>query len=134
MISAVTEDLRVLSRTWTGAINGERVVSLLEHSLRHVAGKLLVIWDGAPMHRCHAVKRLLADGGATRMQLVSLRGAAPELKLDEGVWRWLKRVALANGCCETLAELRYALRLACARLRQRQDGLEACIRRPGYIH
>jgi transposase len=134
LISAVTEDLRLLSRTWTGAINGERVVAFLQHILRHVAGKLLVVWDGAPIHRGKAVKRFLADGGATRMKLLSLPSYAPDLNPDAGVWRWLKRVALGNGCCEPLAELRYELRLAFARLRHRKAVLEACIRRPEYIH
>jgi transposase len=134
VISAVTEDVQLLSRTWTGAITGERVVAFLQHILRHVAGQLLVVWDGAAIHRCKAVKRFLADGGATRIQLLALPGYAPDLNPDEGVWRWLKRVALGNVCCETLAELRYELRLAFARLRQRKDVLTACIRRPGYIH
>ena len=97
-------------------------------------GKLLVIWDGALIHRCHAVKQFLAEGAAQRLKLLALPGSAPELNPVEGVWRWLKRVALGNVCCETLDELRYELRLAFARLRQRKDVLEACIRRPGYIH
>ncbi len=134
VISARTEDLRLLARTWAGPINGSRVVAFLRPILRHVAGKLLVVWDGASIHRCRAVKRLLAEGGAQRLKLLMLPGYAPDLNPDEGVWHWLKRVALGNVCCETLAELRYELRLAFARLRQRKDVLEACIRRPGHIH
>ncbi len=133
VISALTEDLRLLSRTWTGAINGNRLVEFLQHSLRQVPGKVLVIWDGAPIHRCQAVKQFLGGGAAKRMKLLALPGYAPDLNPDEGVWRWLKRVALGNVCCETLEQLRYELRLAFARLRQRKDVLAACIRRPGYI-
>lgn len=132
--SAITEDLRVLSRTWRGSIDGQRVVEFLRHLLRHVRGNVLVVWDGASIHRCAAVKQFLAHGAAQRLQLLALPGYAPDLNPDEGVWRWLKRVALGNGCCETLAELRYELRLAFARLRQRKDVLMACIRQPGYIH
>jgi len=133
VISAVTEDVRLLSRTWDGAINGKQIVEFLQHILRQVRGKVVVVWDGAPIHRWKAVKRFLADGAAQRLQLLALPGYAPDLNPDEGVWRWLKRVALGNVCCETLAELRYELRLACARIRHRKDVLAACIQRPGYI-
>jgi transposase len=134
VISAVTEDLRLLSRSWEGTINSTRVVAFLRHVLRHVPGKVLVVWDGAPIHRCHQVKQFLAEGAATRLKLLRLPGYAPELNPDEGVWQWLKRVALGNVWCDTLTELRYELGLAFARLRHRKDVLQACIRRPGYIH
>ncbi len=88
---------------------------------------------GAPIHRCDQVKRFLAKGAAKRLKLLPLPGYAPELNPDEGVWQWLKRVALGNVCCDTVEELRYELRLAIARLRHRKDVLAACIRRPGYI-
>lgn len=133
VISALTEDARVLAQMWTGAINGTRVVAFLRHILRHVRGQVLVVWDGAPIHRCREVKRFLAAGAANRLKLLPLPGYAPELNPDEGVWHWLKGVALSNVCCDTLEELRYELRLALARLRHRKDVLAACIRRPGYI-
>ncbi len=132
-ISAVTEDLRVVARTWSGSSNGARVVGCVRHSVRHLRGKVLVVWDGAPIHRCHAVKQFLAHGAAARLKVLTLPGYAPDMNPDEGVWRWLKRVALGNVCCDTLDELRYELRLAFARLRHRKDVLEACINRPGYI-
>ncbi len=133
VISAVTEDLRLLSRIWQGPINGQRVVGFLQHILRQVPGQVLVVWDGASIHRCQAVKHFLAAGAAHRLKLLRLPSYAPELNPDEGVWRWLKRVALGNVCCATLTDLRYELRLAFARLRHRKDVLAACIRRPGYI-
>ena len=133
VISAVTEDLRLLSRTWDVSVNGQRVVAFLQHILHQVPGKVLVVWDGAPIHRCNEVKRFLADGAARRLKLLPFPGYAPELNPVEGVWRWLKRVALGNVCCETLDDLRYELRLAIARLRHRKDVLAACIHRPGYI-
>lgn len=119
---------------WTGTINGARVVTFLRHILRHVAGKVLVIWDGASIHRCREVKHFLAMGAARRLKLLPVPGYAPELNPVEGLWRWLKRVALGNVCCATLDELGDELRLAFARLRQRKDVLAACLRRPGYIH
>lgn len=49
------------------AFRGPRVVRFLQHLLRHIGGKLLVIWDGAPIHRCKVVKQFLAEGGAERV-------------------------------------------------------------------
>ena len=134
VISAVTEDLRLLSRTWHGPINGHRVVGFLQPIVRQVPGQVLVVWDGASIHRCQAVKHFLAAGAAHRLKLLRLPSYAPELNPHEGVWRWLKRVALGNVCGDTLAELQYELRLAMARLRHRKDVVQACIRSPGYIH
>ena len=57
---------------------------------REIAGSLLVIWDGAPIHRCQAVKDYLARGAAKRIHLEQLPAYAPELNPQEGVWNLLK--------------------------------------------
>jgi transposase len=103
-------------------------VRFLEHLLRHLPGKLLVIWDGAPIHRGQAVKDFLAAGGARRVRLEQLPGYAPELNGDEGVWNQLKRVELRNVCCRDLPHLRHHLRLATARLRGKHQIIQACAR------
>jgi hypothetical protein len=59
----------------------------LQPIVRHVLGKLLLIWDGAPIHRCHEVKQFLTEGAAKRLKLLPLPGYAPDLNPDEGVWR-----------------------------------------------
>jgi hypothetical protein len=41
----------------------------------------------------------------------------------EGIWRSLKRVRLGNGCCRTLTQVRYELRLATATLRHKASVL-----------
>ena len=35
----------------TGSIKSLQVVEFLRHLQRHIPGKMLVIWDGAPIHR-----------------------------------------------------------------------------------
>jgi transposase len=84
-----------------------------------MAGKLLVIWDGSPLHRAKVVKTFLAAGGAKRLWLEQLPGYAPDLNPVEGIWNYLKRVRLGNVCCRTLAEVRYEVRLATANLRHK---------------
>lgn len=104
----------------------------LRHLLRHIPGKLLVIWDGASIHRCKLVQAFLAAGGAARLWREPLPSYAPDLNPAEGIWRSLKRVELRNLCCRTLDELDRELRLAIARLRHKRRVIQACIIHPGY--
>ena len=43
------------------AFKGKDVVRFLKHLMRQIPGKLLVIWDGSPIHRGGAVKDFLAS-------------------------------------------------------------------------
>ncbi len=54
--------------------------------LRKIPGKLLVIWDGSPIHRAKVIKEFLAAGAAKRLHLERLPGYAPDLNPQEGVW------------------------------------------------
>ncbi len=131
-ISALTSDGRVVLQVQQQALRGPQVVRFLRHLLRHIAGKLLVIWDGAPIHRSRVVKEFLAQGGAERLWLEQLPSYAPELNPVEGIWRHLKRVLLRNVCCRTLTELRYELRLATANLRHKTNVLASLPKLCGY--
>jgi hypothetical protein len=71
------------------AFKGKDAVRFLKHLMGQIEGKLLVIWDGSPIHRSRSVKDFLASGAARRLQLEQLPGYAPELNPDEGVWKHL---------------------------------------------
>jgi transposase len=131
-ISALTADGRLLYQVQTHAFAGPDIVRFLKHLRRHIPGKLLILWDGAPIHRSHVVKEFLAQGGAQRIHLEQLPGYAPDLNPDEGVWRYLKRVELPNRCCHDLPDLTREFRCAFARLRHKRHILKACIRHAGY--
>jgi transposase len=111
---------------------GEDVVRFLKHLMRQIGGKLLVIWDGAPIHRSQAVKDFLVSGATRRVRLEQLPGYAPDLNPDEGIWKHLKCVELKNLCCQSLSELRVELRKAKERLRHKRDVILGCIRQPGF--
>ena len=112
---------------------GPDVIRFLEQLLREIPGKLLVIWDGAPIHRSRAVKEWLSQGAARRLQLEQLPGYAPELNPDEGVWRYLKRVELKNLVCADLGELTREFWNAAKRLLGKPHVLRACIKEVGYV-
>ena len=131
-ISGITLEGKLLMMEQERAFKGPDVVRFLRHALRRISGKLLVIWDGSPIHRSRAVKNFLSDGAAARLQLEQLPGYAPELNPDEGVWKHLKCVELKNICCQSLSELKNELRKAKERLRHKRDVILGCIKQPGF--
>jgi transposase len=133
VISGITVDGRLFTRIQDESFRGPAIVAFLGQLLRQVRGKLLVIWDGAPIHRGQVVKDYLAGGAAARLHLERLPGYAPELNPDEGTWNQLKRVELKNRCCQTIAELWWELGLAIRRLRRRPHLITACFRQCGYV-
>lgn len=132
VISAITPAGQLLTLAQDRAFKSPDIVRFLKHLLRHIPGMLLVLWDGAPIHRGQPVKDFLAAGGAERIRLEALPGYAPDLNPDEGIWRYLKHVELRNVCCDSLAHLRRHLRLAIARLRHKHSVIQACARQCGY--
>jgi transposase len=119
VISAITPDGKLYTLTRQAAFDGPAIVDFLNHLLRYIPGKLLVVWDRLPAHRSGAIKDFLRAGGAERIYLAQLPSYAPDLNPDEGVWNYLKRVELRNVCCHHLTELREQLRKAIARLRHK---------------
>ncbi len=125
-IGGITPQGRLFMQTQERAYRAEDVVEFLRLLLRKIPGKLLVIWDGSPIHRAKAIKEFLAAGAAKRLHLERLPGYAPELNPQEGVWNLLKRRELKNLCCQHLSHLRQALVRAKERLRHRRKILQSC--------
>ena len=132
VISGITLEGKLYMMEQERAFRGEDVVRFLKHLMRQVEGKLLIVWDGSPIHRGGAVKDFLASGASSRLQLEQLPGYAPDLNPDEGIWKHLKYVELKNLCCQSLSELRVELRKAKERLRYKRDVILGCIRQPGF--
>jgi transposase len=132
VISGITLDGRLFLQVRETAYTAETVVSFLRLVLRKICGKVLVIWDGSPIHKGQPIKDYLAKGAAKRLHLERLPGYAPDLNPDEGIWNYLKRVELKNRCCRDLAELRVELRRAKERLRHKREVIRSCSRQCGY--
>jgi transposase len=115
-----------------GAYDSVGVVGFLRVLLRKVPGKLLVIWDGSPIHNGQPIQDFLKGGTAKRLHLECIPAYAPDLSPDEGIWNYLKRVELANVCCRDLADLRTHVIRARERLRHKRDVIRACSRQCGY--
>jgi hypothetical protein len=95
-------------------------VRFLRVLLRKIRGKVLVIWDGAPIQRGQPIKDFLARGAATRRHREQGPGYAPELTPAEGIWNDRKRVELGNRCCPCPCPDLLALGLALRRGKSRE--------------
>ena len=131
-MSGITLEGKLYMLEQDRAFKGEDVVRFLKHLMHQIPGKLLIVWDGSPIHRSRAVKEFLASGASSRVQLEQLPGYAPDLNPDEGIWKHLKWVELKNLCCESLAQWRVELRKAKERLRHKKHVILGCIRQPGF--
>jgi transposase len=132
-ISAITLDGRLFLQVRKDNYDGEAVVGFLRVLMRKIAGKILLIWDGSPIHHGQVVKDFLRAGATKRLQLERLPGYAPDLNPDEGIWNSLKRVELGNVCCSDLGDLRHHLLRAGVRLRHKPEVIRACSRQCGYL-
>jgi transposase len=127
-ISALSPAGKLYFRAQDHAMNSADVVAFLEHLLREVPGRMVVIWDGAPIHRSQLIKAFLANGAARRLHVERLPAYAPELNPGEGLWEQLKGVELRNVCCFTLPHLRHELRDAVKRVRRKPRVLHGFFR------
>jgi transposase len=124
LVSGITPEGKLYSRVQDRPVNGSDTVGFLNHLLTRADNRLLVIWDGSPIHRAHEVREFLL-GGKGWVHLERLPPYAPELNPDEGVWQHLKKVELRNLCCHDLTQLHGELTLAISRLRQKPNIIQS---------
>jgi transposase len=133
VISGITNQGKLYIQIREKSFRGPDVVNFLQHLLKHIPGKILVIWDGSPIHRNKDIKAFLAEGGSERVQLERLPPYSPDLNPDEGVWQYLKCVCLKNLCCQDLKHLKRELQKAIRTLRTRSHIITGCFKRIGYV-
>ena len=131
VMGGITPEGKIVMQMQDHSYKGPDVVRFLQVLTREIPGNLLVIWDGAPIHRCQAVKEYLTKGGTKRIHLEQLPAYAPELNPQEGVWNLLKRVELKNVCCLDVRHVQRELRRAKERLRHRRSVLCQCFAHAG---
>ena len=113
--------------------NSLGIVSFLKRLQEQVGEKLLVIGDGAPIHRSRVVKEYLSTQEGKGLRLVQLPGYAPELNPVELVWRHLKHVELPNRSCQDLEHLEEELQAAIGRADANDALIWGCLDHAGYL-
>ncbi len=119
VMGGMTPEGRVYTLVRQESLNGLHCIEFLLHLLRVAGERLLVVWDGSPIHRRAEVKQFVSSTRG-RVLLEALPGYAPDLNpWDEGGWHHLKDVEMRNLVCRDLEELHQELYLAVGRLRQK---------------
>ena len=111
-------------RLFAGSIKAPQVIEFLAHLQRHIGRKLIIIWDGLPVHRSRLVREFVATQHG-RIELEFLPAYAPELNPVEYIWGYCKQHELPNLCPMDFAQLSRAARHALARMRRRPTLVES---------
>jgi len=119
VLGGMTPEGKVYTLARQESLNGLHSVEFLLHLLRVAGKRLLVIWDGSPIHRRVIVREFVSDTHG-KVRLEALPGYAPDLSpWDEGGWHHLKKVEMRNLICRDLEQLHEEFHLAVNRLRQK---------------
>jgi len=105
-------------RLFPGSIRSPQVVEFLKHLLRHISGRVLVIWDGLRSHRSRMVSEYVRST-KDRLVIEFLPAYAPELNPVEYLWGYWKQHELPNFCPKSFFELSHHARKALCRMRRR---------------
>lgn len=108
-----------------GSIKSPQVIEFLRHLQRHLPGKMMIVWDGAPIHRSILVKSYLASTRG-RIVIERLPAYAPELNPVEYMWGHLKTHEIANLMVTQVWELSFEATAALRRMRRRTSIVAAC--------
>ena len=116
---------RFYFQIYSGSIKGAQVIEFLKHLQRHVPGKLLIIWDGASIHRSALVRDYIASTKGL-IEIERLPAYAPELNPVEYMWGQLKTHEIANLITTKAWELSFEATAALRRMRRRPSIITAC--------
>lgn len=103
-------------RLHPGSIRSPQVIEFLQALHRQIPGKILLLWDGAPIHRSKLVTAYLA-GQTDWLHVERLPAYAPELNPVEYLWAYWKKHELANFCPKDVWQLSHAASQALKRIR-----------------
>src|SRR5512135_2864521 len=111
VMGGVTPQGKVSSLVRPTSLNGLHTIEFLVHLGRLGADRLLVVWDGSPIHRRAEVKAFVAEAGDA-IHLEPLPPYAPDLNPVEWLWRQMKEVEMRNQTCLDLEQLHMELHRA----------------------
>jgi transposase len=108
-----------------GQHQSPQVVEFLGHLPRHIPGKLMILWDGAPIHRSILIRHYIA-GTRGRIVMERLPAYAPELNPVAIHVGQLKTHEIANLIVTQAWELSFEATAALRQLRRRPAIIAAC--------
>jgi transposase len=118
VMGGVTQLGKIYTLVRQEPLNGLHSIEFLTHLLRVAGKKLLVIWDGSPIHRRVMVKEFVT-GLRGKVWLEALPAYAPDLNPVEELWQQLKHVEMRNLALLDVEELHQEFHFAVGRVRQK---------------
>ena len=108
-------------------IRAPGLASFVRHLLRHLRGRVILVWDRGTTHRGRVLREVL-QRHRRRLSVELLPPYAPELNPTEHVWALLKHHRLPNHGCRSAGELHGRVARHTRALAQQQDLLWGYIR------
>jgi transposase len=108
-----------------GSIKSAQVIEFIKHLQRHLKRSILIIWDGAAIHRSKAVAAYIASTKG-KVQAERLPPYAPDLNPVEYMWAHLKSHEIANLIVTEAWELSFEATAALRKMRRRPLIIAAC--------
>ena len=105
-------------------IKSQEVIKFFRHLLKYIKGNIVLILDGASIHRSQIVQIFLAKN--KRLHIFRFPAYAPELNPDELVWAQSKR-ALSNTVYKNINQLEIKVKNEIHRIKKSQSLLKGCI-------
>lgn len=122
VLSAISHQGDLYYQLQESSYTGTEIAQFLGDLCKLTQQKLLIIWDGASIHRSQEVKDWLrTENVDDRVQLALLPAYSPQLNAAEQVWAWLKGGELKNLCCKTLDELTQKVQTAFEKLTEQTE-------------
>jgi transposase len=107
-LSPAGRHVNLFYRSYPNAyVNSEVYAHFLRSLLRHVAGPLVLIHDGASLHKGDPMRKLCSE--VPRLDLNLLPPYAPELNPTEALWNYEKDKELANFVPHNVTEMNRAI-------------------------
>lgn len=119
VMAGMTPQGKIYTLVRQESLTGLHSIEFLVHLGRVAGTRLLVIWDGSPIHRRVEVQEFVSETRG-KVWLEALPGYAPDLNpWDEGGWQHLKHVEMRNLVCRDLEELHEEFHFAVGRIRHK---------------
>lgn len=131
VIGGLTWEGHLYTQIHRAAINAKGAIDFLRHLLHHLPGPLLMLWDGARIHRSRELAAFRRLDTQQRLVIEHFPAYAPEVDPQEYVWQHLKHVDLRNLTSYSLDQLWARLQDATSRLRGRVGLLKNLVRHAG---
>ena len=132
VIAGISPEGKICSTVQSSSFKGADVVAFLKQALQEIGGRLLILWDGAAIHRCGEVKAYLkelalqAESELRPIELHLLPSYSPELNASEQVWKTLKCEMLRDKIFKNRTELLVEVKVAMETIAQQKQRIIKC--------